>query len=102
MNLPGSTISRRHVFRNAMVPLIQYIPNSILFTLMGSLYVESLYSVPGMGGLLVTAIKRQDNTLVQALVLIYAILSILGLLFGDLLMGIVDPRISFAKKEGSR
>lgn len=95
-------ISRGHVFRNAMVPLIQYIPNSILFTLMGSLYVESLYSVPGMGGLLVTAIKRQDNTLVQALVLIYAVISILGLLFGDILMGLVDPRISFSKKEGAR
>ncbi len=100
--VPNGTISFRHVFRNAFVPMVQYIPNSILFTLMGSLYVESLYSVPGMGGLLVTAIKRQDNTLVQALVLIYAVISILGLLFGDILMGIVDPRISFAKKEGSR
>ena len=100
--VPNGTISWRHVFRNAFVPLVQYIPNSILFTLMGSLYVESLYSVPGMGGLLVTAIKRQDNTLVQALVLIYAVISILGLLFGDILMGIVDPRISFAKKEGAR
>ncbi len=100
--VPNNRISWSHVFRNAFVPLVQYIPNSILFTLMGSLYVESLYSVPGMGGLLVTAIKRQDNTLVQALVLIYAVISILGLLFGDLLMGIVDPRISFAKKEGAR
>ncbi len=100
--LPSGTISRRHIFRNAFVPLVQYIPNSILLTLMGSLYVESLYSVPGMGGLLVTAIKRQDNTLVQALVVIYAVISILGLLFGDILMGIVDPRISFAKKEGAR
>ena len=98
----GSVISRNHVFRNAFVPLVQYIPNSILLTLMGSLYVESLYSIPGMGGLLVTAIKLQDNTLVQALVLIYAVISILGLLFGDILMGIVDPRISFAKKEGAR
>ena len=100
--LPGSAISRRHVFRNAMVPLIQYIPNSILFTLMGSLYVESLYSIPGMGGLLVTVIKRQDNTMVQALVLIYAAISILGLLFGDILMAVLDPRISFTRKEGSR
>lgn len=100
--LPNGTISRRHVFRNAVVPLVQYIPNSILLTLMGSLYVESLYSIPGMGGLLVTAIKMQDNSLVQALVLIYAVISILGLLFGDILMGIVDPRISFAKKEGAR
>jgi len=100
--VPNGRISRSHVFRNAFVPLVQYIPNSILLTLMGSLYVESLYSIPGMGGLLVTAIKLQDNTLVQALVLIYAVISILGLLFGDILMGIVDPRISFAKKEGSR
>ena len=98
----AGAISRNHVFRNAFVPLVQYIPNSILLTLMGSLYVESLYSIPGMGGLLVTAIKMQDNTLVQALVLIYAVISILGLLFGDILMGIVDPRISFAKKEGAR
>lgn len=100
--VPSGAISRRHVFRNAFVPLVQYIPNSILLTLMGSLYVESLYSIPGMGGLLVTAIKLQDNTLVQALVLVYAVISILGLLFGDILMGIVDPRISFAKKEGAR
>lgn len=100
--LPSGQISRRHTFRNAMVPLIQYLPNSILFTLMGSLYVESLYSIPGMGGLLVTAIKMQDNPLVQALVIIYSVISILGLLFGDILMAILDPRISFAKKEGAR
>lgn len=100
--VPGGDISRKHIFRNAMIPLVQYIPGSILSTLMGSLYVESLYSIPGMGGLLITAIKRQDNTLVQALVLIYAVISILGLLFGDILMAIVDPRISLSKKEGSR
>ena len=100
--VPGAAISRRHVFRNAIVPMVQYIPGSILSTLMGSLYVESLYSIPGMGGLLVDVIKRQDNTMVQALVLIYAIISILGLLFGDLLMAIVDPRISLAKKEEAR
>ena len=87
---------------DAMIPLVQYIPGSILSTLMGSLYVESLYSIPGMGGLLITAIKRQDNTLVQALVLIYAVISILGLLFGDILMAIVDPRISLNRKEGAR
>ena len=100
--VPAGKISRSHVFRNAIVPLVQYIPQSILFTLMGSLYVESLYSIPGMGGLLIQVIKLQDNTMVQALVLIYAVISILGLLFGDILMGIVDPRISFSKKEGAR
>ncbi len=100
--LGSGEISFRHVFRNAFVPLIQYLPSSLLFTLMGSLYVESLYSIPGMGGLLVDVIKRQDNTMVQALVLIYAGISILGLLFGDILMAVVDPRISFSRKEGAR
>ena len=100
--VPGRQISRKHVFRNAMIPLVQYIPGSILSTLMGSLYVESLYSVPGMGGLLVTAIKIHDNTLVQALVVIYAVLSISGLLLGDLLMALVDPRISLTGKEDAR
>ncbi|MFQ7003402.1 MAG: ABC transporter permease subunit [Ruthenibacterium lactatiformans] len=64
--------------------------------------MESLYSVPGMGGLLVDVIQRQDNTVVQALVLIYAAISILGLLIGDILMAVVDPRISLNKKEGAR
>ena len=95
-------INSVHIFRNAVVPLVQYLPESILFTLMGSLYVESLYSIPGMGGLLVQAIKIQDNTLVEALVVIYAALSVLGLLLGDLLMAFLDPRISLTRKEGSR
>lgn len=100
--VPGVTISRSHVFRNAIVPLVQFIPTSVILTLMGSLYVESLYSIPGMGGLLVQAIQRQDNTLVQALVLIYAAISILGLLVGDICMALLDPRIALGKKEGDR
>ena len=100
--VPEKKMMMRHVFRNAFVPMIQYIPSSILYTIGGSIYVESLYSIPGMGGLLVTVIKRQDHTMVVALVLIYAAISILGLLFGDILMAILDPRISFTKKEGAR
>ena len=100
--LPNSTIWFRHVFRNSVVPMVNLIPGSILLTISGSIYVESLYSIPGMGGLLVDVIKRQDNNMVLALVVIFAALSILGLLLGDLLMAIVDPRISFTKKEGSR
>lgn len=100
--VPTSEISRKHVFRNAFVPLVQFIPTSVILTLMGSLYVESLYSIPGMGGLLVQAIQRQDNTLVQALVLLYAAISILGLLVGDILMALLDPRITLGRKEGGR
>lgn len=100
--VPNTTIWFRHVFRNSVVPMVNLIPGSVLLTISGSIYVESLYSIPGMGGLLVDVIKRQDNNMVLALVVIFASLSILGLLLGDILMGIVDPRISFSKKEGAR
>ena len=98
----GKKIMMRHVFRNAFVPMIQYIPTSLLYTVSGSIYIESLYSIPGMGGLLVDVIGRQDNPMVQAIVIIYSCIGIVGLLLGDLLMGIIDPRISFTKKEGAR
>lgn len=91
-----------HVFRNAFVPLVQYLPTSLLYTVAGSIYIESLYSVPGMGGLLVNVIQRQDNNMVQALVLIYSAVGIVGLLLGDILMNLMDPRISFTKKGGAR
>ena len=98
----GNRVMFRHIFRNAFVPMVQYLPSSFLNTVIGSIYVESLYSVPGMGGLLVEVIQRQDNTMVQALVLIYAALGIIGLLLGDLLMGLCDPRITFVEKGGAR
>ena len=100
--VPNTTIWFRHVFRDSVVPMVNLIPGSILLTISGSIYTESLYSIPGMGGLLVDVIKRQDNSMIVALVVIFAALSIIGLLLGDILMGLVDPRISFAKKEGAR
>ena len=98
----GKDIMMKHVLRNAFVPMIQYIPTSLLYTICGSIYIESLYSIPGMGGLLVDVIGRQDNPMVQAIVMIYSCIGIVGLLLGDLLMGLIDPRISFVKKEGAR
>lgn len=100
--VPKKKIAVQHVFRNAVVPMVQLIPGSLLLTITGSIYVESLYSIPGMGGLLVDVIKKQDNTMVQSLVIVFAVLGIFGLLLGDLLMALVDPRISLTKKEGSR
>ena len=79
----------------------KYLPASVLMTISGSIYVESLFSIPGMGGLLIAAIQRQDNPLVQALVLIYSSIGILGLLLGDLLMALCDPRIKLSGKGGA-
>ncbi|MBR6705752.1 MAG: ABC transporter permease [Clostridia bacterium] len=91
-----------HMLRNALVPMAQNLPASILLTISGSIYIESLYSIPGMGNLLLSAITRQDNPLVQALVLIYSSLGIFGLLLGDLLMVICDPRIKLVREKENR
>lgn len=100
--LSSKKIMTQHVLRNAFVPMAQYLPTSILLTISGSIYIESLYSIPGMGGLLVDAIQRQDNPLVQALVLIYSALGIIGLLIGDVLMAALDPRIKLTNRGGAR
>lgn len=100
--MTSSQVAFRHVMRNAFIPMAQGLPVSILFTISGSLYVESLFSIPGMGGLLITSIQRQDNTMVQAMVLLYSTISIVGLLLGDIAMMVCDPRITLVKKGGSR
>jgi oligopeptide transport system permease protein len=100
--MSSSAIMLKHVMRNAYVPMAQYLPAAILATLSGSIYIESLYSIPGMGGLLVDVIQRQDNPMVQALVLIFSSVGIVGLFLGDILMAMVDPRIKHEKSEGAR
>jgi oligopeptide transport system permease protein len=100
--MSSSAIMVKHVMRNAYVPMAQYLPSAILATISGSIYIESLYSIPGMGGLLVDVIQRQDNPMVQALVLIFSSIGILGLFLGDILMAVFDPRIKFVKGEGAR
>lgn len=90
-------VLKKHVFRNAIIPLSAYLPADLLNIIAGSLVIETLYAIPGTGGLLTTAIKQQDNNLVQILVLMYAVVSILGVFLGDLLLAFVDPRIKLTE-----
>ncbi|MCI8437929.1 MAG: ABC transporter permease [Oscillospiraceae bacterium] len=91
--MKSSDIMRKHVLKNAFVPLAQYIPASLLLTVGGSMLVERFFSVPGMGTLMIDAINRYDTNVVQACVFIYAGLGILGVFLGDILMMLLDPRI---------
>ena len=100
--LTRTQVMFRHVMKNAFLPLAQYLPYNVLLTVGGSLLAESFFSVPGMGPLLTLAISRYDINLVQAIVLFYAALGVMGVFLGDLLMGILDPRISLTKKGGTR
>lgn len=100
--LSNSQIMTRHVLRNAFVPLAQYLPQSFLLTISGSLLVERFFSVPGMGPLLTDAISRYDLDVVQTLVILYASLGILGVFLGDVLMMLIDPRITLTGKGDTR
>lgn len=100
--LSNTSVMFKHVLRNAFVPMAQYLPTTLLLTIAGSLYIESLYSIPGMGGLLIDAIAVRDNPLVQALVLIFSTLGVFGLFAGDVLMAVIDPRIKLEARGGAR
>ena len=89
--MPTKDIMIKHVLKNAFVPLIAYIPASILFTIGGSLLVERFFGIPGMGPLLVDSIGRYDTPLVQGLVVLYASMSVIGVFLGDVMMTVMDP-----------
>lgn len=95
-------IMTKHVFKNAFVPLVQYIPANFLLTIGGSLLVERFFSVPGMGPLLTDAIQRYDLNVVQTLSIIYATLGVLGVFLGDVFMTLIDPRIKLTGKGETR
>ena len=100
--LSYSQIMLHHVLRNALVPMVQFLPQSLLLTIQGSLLMERFFSVPGMGPLLTDAVQRYDTAVVQTLVMFYAALSIVGIFLGDVLMMLVDPRTTIAGKGGER
>ncbi|MBO2517794.1 MAG: peptide ABC transporter permease [Clostridiales bacterium] len=100
--LSTTDVMFRHVMRNAFLPLAQYLPYNILLTVGGSLLMETFFAVPGMGDMLTKAIGKYDVNLVQALVMFYAALGILGLFLGDLLLTLLDPRISLTGKGETR
>lgn len=100
--LSESEISKHHVFKNAMVPVVVGIPGAILGVITGATFTESVFAFPGMGKMLIDSIKAANNTMVVALSFIFAALAIFALLLGDLLMTALDPRIKLTNKKGGK
>ncbi len=97
--LSEGQIFRKHIMKNAAIPILNGIPGSVLGALTGAIITESVYVVPGVGNVLTKAINLYDNSVIVGITLFYALLSILALILGDILMALTDPRISFNKKE---
>ena len=77
-----------------MIYLMQGLPASVLFCLTGAIISERVFGVPGVGGLLTTAIAAKDNGIIIACTVFYAFLTALSVILGDLLLAKYDPRVS--------
>ena len=87
------TVYYRHAFRNALLPITTLLALRIRGLFMGSVVVETVFSWPGLGGLLYDSIMRRDFTLIMAIFIVYALLTIVSTLLSDLVYGYLDPRI---------
>ncbi|MBR5767618.1 MAG: ABC transporter permease [Clostridia bacterium] len=96
--LTESEVFRKHILKNAIIPIVHGIPGAILGSVVGGIITEGVYSVPGTGGMLVKAINYFDNGAIIGLTLFYSTLTVVSLILGDILMALVDPRISFTSK----
>ena len=96
--LSESQIFTKHVLKNAIIPIVHGIPGSVLGALTGAIITERVYVVPGAGNMLTQAINFYDNGVIVGMVLFYAVLTVTSVILGDVLMSIIDPRISFTEK----
>ncbi len=83
----------RHAFRNALLPIVTIIGPSVAFLVTGAFVVESLFSIPGIGFLSVTAIQQRDYPVIQATTVILAVSVVVVNLVVDLFYTVLDPRV---------
>ncbi len=91
--LPRRTVLYRHVLRNALVIVVTLLFMSLPWMITGAVITEKVFGMPGMGSLLLNSIVVQDIPVVQAVLLVIAVLTVLCNLASDLVTGMLDPRI---------
>jgi oligopeptide transport system permease protein len=89
----------RHGIRNSMLPILSTLVHLFTNIMSGSLVIESIFSIPGMGGLMIKAINAIDYNVTQATLMFYSVISLGTTLLCDLLYGVVDPRIRVGGKK---
>ncbi|HLR21263.1 MAG TPA: oligopeptide ABC transporter permease [Tissierellaceae bacterium] len=91
--IPTNKVYTNHIFRNSLLPIAAFFGFTITGLLSGSVFIETIFSYPGMGELFITSINARDYSVMNALVLLFGFLTLLGSLLSDIIMAIVDPRI---------
>ena len=93
--VPERSVVARHALRNALLPVIAVVALQFGFVLAGSVLVETVFSYPGIGWLIVESIGMRDFPVVQGAILLVTLVSVLANLGADLLYGYADPRIKY-------
>jgi len=83
----------KHVLKNAMIPILTGVVVVLPLLFMGSLIMESFFSIPGLGSYTIDAINRQDFAIVRSMVFLGSVLYIIGLILTDISYSFVDPRV---------
>ena len=91
--LSNKKVLTKHILRNALIPIITLVVLQVPFLILGSLLLESFFGIPGLGGLLVTAINNADFPVIKAMIVILTILYTTFNLISDLLYAVVDPKV---------
>jgi peptide/nickel transport system permease protein len=93
--VPGRRLFVRHVLRNAVIPAVTVLGINIGFLIGGTVVVESVFAVPGVGQLMINSIFQRDFPVVQGVTLVFAVLVVLVNLLADMAYAALDPRVSF-------
>ena len=99
--ISGASLLFRHALRNALIPIITVLAPLIVDLMTGSLVVEKIFAIPGVGSLLVNAIQSNDYNVIISLSFVYSAMYIVIMLIVDILYGVIDPRIRISGKEKS-
>jgi ABC-type dipeptide/oligopeptide/nickel transport system permease component len=83
----------RHVLRNALLPVVTVLGYRLAFILSGTIVVETVFGLPGLGRLFISSVDRLDYQVIQAIVLLFSVVVVIGNLVTDLIYGLIDPRI---------
>ncbi|HRW50304.1 MAG: ABC transporter permease [Caldilinea sp.] len=97
--LSGRQIMTRHTLRNALIPLITVLGPQIPNLITGTIFIESIFRVPGLGKFFVTSILGRDYPMIMALLLLVAVVWSVVYLITDILYTIVDPRVRLGKSK---
>jgi peptide/nickel transport system permease protein len=91
--LPESSVIYKHALKNALIPVVTIVGMQVRIVVGGSLLVEQLFNIPGLGSLLTTALNNRDYMIVQNCTLLISLFTVAANLLVDIVYGFVDPRI---------